>query len=708
MATIFPTSSIQRWVISLLVPLLSISNVGWFSVRSAFGDEGPPDAAHAFLIDTMTVTATRGEHPPFDVTRAVTVVTSGELARRQPAVLPDLLRGETGVSVQETTPGQGSPIIRGMIGSSILMLVNGMRLNNALFRPAPNQYFALVDPYNVERIEVVRGEASTLFGSDALGGVVQVLTPVPRFETETWRARGILLGAFRSADLGGVSRLCLEGGTKRLGARAGFTYETHSDLYGGRDAGVQHPSAYSLVAGDGALFLDHGQQDLWFDVQYLQQPQTPRYDTMTTGYGQSHPSDAVYYYEPNDRLFAHGRYGVDRPLSFLDRLEFHLAFQRVRDDRRIREFESAEEVHEQNTSDLAGMTLQFQSVRGRWLCLSYGAELYHDSVGSARTGTDILTGAISRPRGRFADGSTMWQLGLYLQDEVSLTDRLRAVMGIRYSYVGVRLPGTPELPGTDLGLHDLTGSLGLAYRVLPGVNLVANAGRGFRAPNIFDLSTLGPRPGNRFHVPNPDLGPEQAVSCDTGVKIVRPRFTAELFGFWTLFLDKIEAVRTGDQTAEGREIVQSRNLSRVTYAGAEAAGRIRLLEPLELQANVTYTWAEETLPDGQRFPASRIPPVNGRICLLYRPLPTLWIEPFLRFAGPQDRLSPQDEADPRINPEGTPGWVSVNIGAGWSPHKRVELGLTVENLLDTTYREHGSGIDAPGIDAMVQVELHCE
>ncbi len=115
----------------------------------------------------MTVTASREERASFDVPRAVTVIGRDARERHMPTVLPDLLRGQAGVFVQQTTPGQAAPVIRGLLGSATLMLVDGMRLNTAFFRSAPNQYFALVDPFMIDQIEVVRGAGSTLYGSDA-------------------------------------------------------------------------------------------------------------------------------------------------------------------------------------------------------------------------------------------------------------------------------------------------------------------------------------------------------------------------------------------------------------------------------------------------------------------------------------------------------------------------------------------------------------
>jgi len=213
-------------------------------------------------LSPVVVTATRGDRASFDVPNAVTIIDHDDVGRKTPTVLPDLLRGETGVFVQQTTPGQAAPIVRGLIGSGILMLVDGMRLNTAFFRSAPNQYFALVDPYNVERLEVLREASSTLYGSDAMGGVINVITPVPRLASERWQLHGQALEQFSSADTGWVNRVSLQGGKTGVGLSGGFTYQDHNDLRGGGDTGVQRPSGYTVYAGDGTVFLERGRHDL--------------------------------------------------------------------------------------------------------------------------------------------------------------------------------------------------------------------------------------------------------------------------------------------------------------------------------------------------------------------------------------------------------------------------------------------------------------
>ena len=251
----------------------------------------PQEESAGISFPGVTVTASRQEQASFGDSRTVMIIGQEEIERRAPVVLPDLLRGESGVFVQQTTPGQGSPIIRGLLGSPVLMLVDGMRLNTAFFRPAPNQYFALIDPYQVERLEVVRGAGSALYGSDAMGGVVNVLTRVPRFDTDGAQLHGRTLGQFASAETAGMPRFSLDGGKRDIAASAGFTYQHRNDLRAG--SGTQRPSGFDVYAANGTLVLDRDQHTLFLNVQYLRQPETPRYDELVAGFGETEPSAAV-------------------------------------------------------------------------------------------------------------------------------------------------------------------------------------------------------------------------------------------------------------------------------------------------------------------------------------------------------------------------------------------------------------------------------
>jgi outer membrane receptor protein involved in Fe transport len=393
-----------------------------------------------------------------------------------------------------------------------------------------------------------------------------------------------------------------------------------------------------------------------------------------------------------------------QPLSFVDSVQLNVAYQEIDDGQRQRDFGSVIENRERNKSELVGVTLQGHSHWGEFMDFTYGGEVYLDKIQSSRILTDITTGESQAGQSRFPDGSTMDSFAFYIQDEIRPFSALVVTLGGRFSYVEENLPPADRGVGAALNFNRLTGNLGLMYHLSPAVRLVANLGQGFRAPNVFDLGTLGPRPGNRFNVPNQDLSPETVVTADWGFKVQTSDFQGEAFGYYSNYKDKIASVETGEVTPDGRIVVQNRNLNRVILWGAEAGARYQVREDLELSGSLTYTWGEEEFPDGSRAPADRIPPLNGLVSVRYRPGPALWVEPFIRFAARQDRLSEGNLSDPRINPDGTPGWATLNVRLGWDPHPNFGLRFALENITDANYREHGSGIDAPGINAILSAE----
>ena len=190
-------------------------------------------------------------------------------------------------------------------------------------------------------------------------------------------------------------------------------------------------------------------------------------------------------------------------------------------------------------------------------------------------------------------------------------------------------------------------------------------------------------------------------SYDLGFKTRSGNLHAEAFLFYTDYEDKITTVPTGSMTADGRVVVRGENRNEVRIYGLEAGLRWRPGPQRELYAVLNYTRGEEEDATGT-FPADRIPPLNGKLGMLFT-RDNLVLEPFLLFAGRQNRLNPRDVRDPRINAAGSPGWLTLNLLARWHYNDRTELGLRLENLADKHYREHASGVDAPGLNAGIWI-----
>lgn len=667
----------------------------------ALADSETPNSSGTALIETLQVTASAREQSVLDSATAITVVGDEQLRERRTNVLPEALRGEVGAWFQQTTPGQGTPILRGLKGSQVLNLVDGMRLNNAFFRSAPSQYLALVDSMNVRHLEVVRGPSATLYGHDAMGGVVNVITPTPSHNRE-WRLDSKAHLSLNSADRLRLLHGELTAGGPTLALLAGASlHETDDRRVGGGERAS--PSGYGSRSVNGkVLYTPADGHELMLGGQFTEQDSTPRIDELVPGYGQLTPSSEEFFFEPNSREFVHGRYQWTPGEGLLDNLQVQIARQVIQDDRRTREFGSELRVLEQNRSTLDGLKIQAELVPYANTFLTLGLESYQDTILSARQGLWLDSGDSETRSPRYPDGASMDSHAVFMHGQTDLAEKWTLGAGLRYSRFTVQAP-TTETGGFLLEPHDLTGNLSVGYQVREGLRFSANAGRGFRPPNIYDLGTLGPRPGNRFNVANPDLAPESVITLDAGVKYSAGQWELEVYAWQSRYRDQISSVDTGEITPEGRIVVRSENLNKVNLHGLESGFRYYGASGYSLYGTLNWTRGQEYSSDGLSQPADRIPPLNGKLGLDWELADTLEADAWIIFAGNQDRLSSRDMSDPRINPLGTAGWGSTNLSLRWQARENLVFGFRLENVTDKAYREHGSGVDSSGINATLSV-----
>ena len=646
-------------------------------------------------LDAIQVTATRRAESTSDVPQSVTVVSEAELRKRTGQTNADLLHGDVGTFVQQTTPGQAVIIVRGLKGSEVLHMVDGFRLNNAFFRNAPNQYPALIDPLMIEQIEVVRGPSSVLYGSDAMGGVVQMLSPQTRYSKVGWEQSARLRTRYASADSSSISRVEYAGNNDRFSIQGGATYQDVNLLRIGGDGKVLPFTAYSSRFADAKIgFVASEGHELIASLQYARQPKTPRFDELFPGFGQTNPTSAEFLFTPQERYFAQLKYLFDVETAAFDRGSISIGRQDIVDDRLNRDFGTLNRDIEQNRSELLGLTAQFEKTLGAHY-LTYGFERYDDEVSSSRRRVNIATGVLSARPSRYPDGSTMVSSGIFIADDWILSDQLDVSAGLRYSRIEIELPPVINAIGVKLDPNKVTGNLGFNFALAEGLRLVGNYGRAFRAPNVFDLGTFGTRPGNRFNIPNADLKPETVDSVDIGLKLQQGPWLGELIAFKSRYQDKITSVETGARTASGQIIVQSQNATRLDLHGIEAGVKFITEGPWSAYASATLTRGTEKLGIAE-YDADRIPPLFGKIGADYRLTEAWTFSAYSFFAARQDRLSPRDLTDPRINPAGTAGYATTNIAATWNVREQLDLRLSAENLANRKYREHGTGLDEAG------------
>jgi outer membrane receptor protein involved in Fe transport len=649
--------------------------------------------------DEILVTATRRTVSIAEVSSGLTLVDGA--ATRDRKLVTDALDVEVGVYLQQTTPGQGAAIIRGLKGSSILHLVDGIRLNNAIFRSAPTQYFALVPTSAVERIEVLRGTPASLYGSDAVGGVVQLVTRVPRFDSAETAYRGEVYAAYDTAELGRMLSGTIDAGNSRIATSlSAELLDTGNRRTGSGDR--IGPSGYESRAARWAIAFRPDEDRSWLlDVHYVEQPETPRVDELVPGFGQAEPSSSEFFFKPNRRVFVHGKYGHEDGAFGLD-WNVDLAWQRIDDDRVSRDFDATDRRFESNRSDLYGLVVSGSRVTdsGSWVV---GAEAYLDEVSSRRSEESLVDGETTVLTPRFPDGSEIERLAIFGNMERHVSVRTMLSGGLRVSHEDVTLRETPVSAAASVSVTDASGDVGWIFNATEDLQLVANAGFGFRAPNVFDLGTLGSRPGNRFNIPNADLDSERVVQLDAGVRYAGDRARFELMIYALDYDDRITSVLTGDVTPEGRDVVQSVNAADSTIRGVEGGAGFGIGDTISVDAVLNYTWAEQRLSGSAAEPGDRIPPLSGRLNVRYDAGSDISVYAWLRFAGEQDRLSARDTGDVRIDPNGTSGWGIAGVRGTWDVRGGWQFTAGVDNVFDKRYRVHGSGLDAPGRNFMVSV-----
>jgi outer membrane receptor protein involved in Fe transport len=485
------------------------------------------------LSSSVTVTASRGL--PDDVVSVPngTSIVGPEQKQLRPAlILPQLLREEPGVQLQQTTGHQGAILIRGLTGQQVLHLIDGVRYNTSTFRPGPNQYLATVDPSFVERLEVSRGPNSMQYGSDSLGGTLNLLPPRPFAAPGTKRFQGEFTSIFRSADLAGGGSLRLSYGTDKWYLLGGGSYRRGQDLRTG-DAGDSH-AAVTRFLGLPSDVLGDRLQDTAFTqwAGYLRMFWNPRPDqTLSLTYHRGAQLGGSRYdqlnggngnllnsFDPQVLDFFYARY-EKRELGWFDSLSGTFSYNRQRDDRRFQGGSGnplATITEDDSVTSVFGYQVQATTHFGTHHVLLFGGEAYDEYIGAAAATLDPATGARAQVRGRFPDGSRYTSYGTFAQHSSEwFGSRLRTQAGVRFSGNFFRtfadrnpfVNGLPTVPDFSTSLHDVTFQFGTSYRVLPWMTAFASFSRGFRSPNSNDYSSVG-LTSNGFEV-----SPEQAEAA---------------------------------------------------------------------------------------------------------------------------------------------------------------------------------------------------
>jgi len=685
----------------------------------------PPESIG--LTEEITVTASRRRELVIDSPRTTTVLRRQEMDRHQARSTPEALLEEPGVWVQRTNYGGGMPFVRGQFGNRILVLVDGIRLNNSTFRAGPNQYTNTIDPLLVDRIEMVRGTGSALYGSDAIGAAINVLTEQPEPGAAKAFGADLRLAGSTADDSGQVGARVRWAG-ESLAAIFTGSARHFGELRGGRDTGVQHFTGYDEWSASGAAtaLLAPGHR-LTASFQSTRQFDVPRTDRST-------PLD-VRMFSLQERQLAYLRYGADA-LGGLSNVRATASFHRQHElaDRYRVSRDSLE--RDENRVGTLGLQIEGESkVAGGPLVA--GLEAYFDFIASKAARGAIGSGGLSEKSelSRYGEGPGYQSAGLFAGHRLEVAPGISLHTEARLGLARIDLPadnrlqilfptaGLPVIDAASELIPVYAGGVHVRYRPVQPVAVNAGLSLGYRAPNMDDMARLGVE-GGSFLLPTRGLKPEKALGPEINVKFADKGLEAlAAYSYTHVFaaLGREGASIAGNDRLDGQRVVRFSNADSARYHAVEAAVRVPIVERLALFANAAWVRGQirRTQPGSDpsqpatiiEEPAEKVPPLFGKVGLGWRAPANAWFaEGVMRFALRQDRLGAADLGDVRICQDvpgrctGTPGWAVFTLRGGLSLFDRLRITAALENLTNLSYRMHGSGIDGPGRSVQVLLE----
>ena len=649
----------------------------------------------------------------------------------------DLLEGSGQVHLQMSQQGGVSPVLRGFEANRVLLVVDGVRMNNAIYRAGHVQNAGTVDPFAIQRTDVIMGPSSVLYGSDALGGVVHFVTQAPRFSYGGTKAQGKVLTqgnsanggwaghaevAVRAPRWGSVTQVSrrhfgdLRMGSWRAHGDSSWGLVTHLvDRRAGRDVvvdnddpQVQSPTGYSQWDLQQRMRLKLREGFVDVNVQHSTTTDVPRFDVYNDRVG-ALPKWAEWHYGPQTRTML----GATHQWAFSDRWVWTTlgSLQEVEESRIKRRFGQGQRVSQLEQVRVWGWTSVLRGRIREWR-VEGGLDGQWNRVASSARGTDIVTGIQSLAQTRYADGgSSMNAWGAFASAQRNVgSHEFRG--GLRYSYAEVRatfvdttwmtlpVPEVNQQKGALTASGSWTGPISERWRA------VTSLASGFRQPNVDDLGKVREK-GGFVLVPNADLKPEYLYTAEQAATwMLRPGsdvlvVQGAVFGsLWHDAIVQADATLQGDTTllidGDTARIQMNQNLDRAWVRGARLEVSARLWPKTSFRS--VLNWTRGTGLGGDGLPLAHIPPTFGLVEIVKKG-EVGRVGTSVRYAF-QKRVEDYgpgatDNLDEALS-TGNPGWAVWNVEGSVRVTEWLECRVSALNLLDLHYRTFGSGISAPG------------
>ena len=694
-------------------------------------------------LDEITVAPNKFDEKLKNVAQPVRIISRNEIRFVNASSSADLLQQSGQVLVQKSQQGGGSPIIRGFEANKVLIVMDGVRMNNLIYRGGHLQNIITTDNSMFQSVEVLLGPGSVVYGSDALGGVMVLNTLKPVLSTSgKTRVTGNAFIRAGTAAEELSEHVDINIGGKNLASVTGITYSNFQDLKRGKKGSTIYAPNYqssfevfrvgdtdSMVDRPGSviqfnseyrqidvlqkfLYSPKSTQTHLLNLQYSTSSKVPRYDRTSLIAASGKPVNAEWYYGPQKRLLTAYSFSNSIATKVYDKMIFGMAFQNVEESRHDRRFNSRKLNNRIENVNVYTANLDFQKFKNRFE-LRYGIDFSLSTVKSTAYSNDVVTGVVSKLDTRYPDGqNSMLMAAAYSTATYKINPEWVLNAGLRYSQINLHSTFLDttffNFPVRSIIQNNQApnGNLGIVFLPNNVWKLALALSSGFRAPNVDDLSKVfETKPGLQFILPNPNLKPEYTYNQELNIsRTVQNKIKIESGEFFTLYRNAITTGRTtfngfDSLLVEGQKtpLYTNLNASKAFLCGIYGLIDYQITEHFSAATSVNYNYAR-IQTDSTPYPLDHIPPLFGRVSFMAE-YPKWKAELFCLFNGTKKLADYNLNGEDNIayaTANGMPGWYTLNVRGSYSLNKNLSAMLAIENILDLHYRVFASNISAPG------------
>jgi hemoglobin/transferrin/lactoferrin receptor protein len=624
-------------------------------------------------LEEVILSVARSESNVNQIAEKVSVIKSEDLFLSSPASGAELLELSPGVRVQKSQGGGGSPIIRGFEANRVLIVVDGVRMNNAIYRSGHLQNSITIDPNNIERAEVIFGSSSVGYGSDALGGVIHYYTKSPILKDSekikssftsnyTSANQGLsnnFITNYSSENWGSITSISIskfgdikmgenrEHGFKTWGLTPLYSensrYSYYSQPSSNSNENIQKNTGYSQVDLFQKFLVKIGDTNLLsINIQFSESSDIDRFDQLSITKGNS-LKFSEWYYGPQKRLLISPSLKIFPNRKFMKKGVITFGFQKINESRIKRKFNSFNRSHQIENLKVFSLNGDFDTSFNNDHSISYGIEsTYNYNYSKAYDQIiEIQGNQVTGLGNKFAiptrypsDGSSYTSFASYVNWSWNMSEFFTFNIGTRLTFTGLKaswndiISVNPQLSEVNLNSKALTTTVSIKLRPSKRVQINTVLSSGFRNPNIDDIGKIRENNG-LLVVPNTFLKPEYAYNLDLGIdfRSLNNKNYISLRGFSTIIsrhIGRDEFVVFSDITTpdlstviyNGEEVttISNKNLGNRFIHGFSIDGFTKMTNSLKFDYSITYTKGDDNDNYG---PLPSISPLFGSFALSY-------------------------------------------------------------------------------------------